>query len=392
MLPDVECLILGGGCAGLSLAMRLAEQGAKAPETLILERRQEYDNDRTWCFWGDHSAPLQQLRQHHWNHLRLSKEGAVIAVDCTRTPYQMLAAGRFYGAAIAAIERSRQIELLTGVAIEANPLWQNGRWQVPTARGVVSAKMLIDTRAPALPAPGGALLWQSFLGHEIECAQAVFDPLVAHLMDFTAPSTQHVAFTYVLPLSPTRALIEYTLFAEQPYSAAEIAAALAGVIAQRVNGARFSVLRSEQGVLPMGLPAAKSLPLPPSSIHAGLFGGGCRPATGFAFQRIQRWAAECAMALSQGRMPLPHRPDPWLLRQMDRIFLQVMRRSPQLAPDMFMAMFQDIKTERVIRFLSDQGRVADYLAMVCALPPAPFLRQLLPGGSGWRRPATAGRA
>jgi len=50
MQPDLDLLILGGGCAGLSLGDRLAEQPSRPGGTMIIEARQAYVNDRTWCF------------------------------------------------------------------------------------------------------------------------------------------------------------------------------------------------------------------------------------------------------------------------------------------------------------------------------------------------------
>jgi lycopene beta-cyclase len=48
MTPDTDVLILGGGCAGLSLAVALAER-APAMRVDTLEARMDYTRDRTWC-------------------------------------------------------------------------------------------------------------------------------------------------------------------------------------------------------------------------------------------------------------------------------------------------------------------------------------------------------
>ena len=55
---QVDLIILGGGCAGLSLALNLAKQGSVCPNTLILEKREAYSNDRTWGFWQQQPALL----------------------------------------------------------------------------------------------------------------------------------------------------------------------------------------------------------------------------------------------------------------------------------------------------------------------------------------------
>ena len=42
MESDYDIIIVGGGCAGLSLAMRLAKLGDDCPRVALLERRDSY--------------------------------------------------------------------------------------------------------------------------------------------------------------------------------------------------------------------------------------------------------------------------------------------------------------------------------------------------------------
>ena len=53
---------------------------------------------------------------------------------------------------------------------------------------------------------------QHFLGQEIEVERPVFDDSTAILMDFRVDQTHGMHFIYLLPFSPTRALVESTLF------------------------------------------------------------------------------------------------------------------------------------------------------------------------------------
>ena len=45
---EQELIILGGGCAGLSLAARLVQQRPNIALTVV-EPRAHYEEDRTWC-------------------------------------------------------------------------------------------------------------------------------------------------------------------------------------------------------------------------------------------------------------------------------------------------------------------------------------------------------
>ncbi len=371
-----DLIILGGGCAGLSLSMALAARGLACPRTLVIEPRTEYTNDRTWCFWNDQAAPLPYPIQHRWHRMRVSEGGRSVSLDCGPLPYHLLAAQDFYAAAQASIDGQPKIALQMGTSVVGEPSRSGDLWTVRTTTGRVTARAVVDTRPAQLPRLDGAALWQSFYGQEIECSEPVFDPLAMDLMDFLAPDARHVPFVYVLPVTPTRALVEVTVFGATPLAPRELSTRLAAAVAARVGGAPFKVLRSEHGILPMGLSdAPKSAH--PSFARVGVMAGAARPSTGYAFQRIQRWAEECAVALVNFGHPVEHRPDPWPLRVMDRIFLDVLRADPQRGGALFLSLFSRADPLRVIRFLSGNAGLIDSLAVVAAMPVPPFVRAAL---------------
>ena len=82
---DTDVLILGGGCAGLSLATALA-QWAPQLRVHILESRRSYTRDRTWCFWHAGSHPFSAGVTHRWPGWRVRHAGARLARRATGTP------------------------------------------------------------------------------------------------------------------------------------------------------------------------------------------------------------------------------------------------------------------------------------------------------------------
>jgi lycopene beta-cyclase len=377
MRAECELLILGGGCAGLSLAMELAKLGQQAPRTIVLEQRTHFENDRTWCFWGDDTTPFSQLATCSWKSVSVGFAGNAIRLDCRETPYRMLASNQFYSAALNALTDAPKLSLNMGSQVLTEPEFIEGLWQVETHQGRLTACNVVDTRPQSKPSLGGALLWQSFYGHEIDCESSVFDSGCVNLMEFLPASTQGVSFSYVLPLSSNRALVESTVFSEVPLTASMLASDLAAAIERQVNGAAFTVIRSEQGILPMGLvaPPAHAEKKKPNFVFAGQGAGAARPATGYAFQRIQRWAQSCSSLIAQGKPPIGHPKDSALQAKMDTIFLNVIRQQPELAPSLFVDLFSRVKTQRVINFLNDCPSLLDYTAVVMALPARPFLSQ-----------------
>lgn len=384
MRPDVDVLILGGGCAGLSLGSRLADRAgqgcrlAQRPsdnrQVLILEERPDYSNDRTWCFWRFAPHRFEHLVSHAWSKMTIGAKGRTLPIDCTETPYQMIEALPFYHAAQDAIARSSAVELALGTNVLGEPQKIATGWLVQTSRGTVSASVIVDTRPPRPRQPSDATLWQSFYGQEIIFDQPVFDPPVAGLMDFAAARTDDVLFHYILPFTPQRALVETTVFGPTPAVTGLLSAQQAAVD-RLARGAPFRVVRAESGVLPMGM-TAQFPSHGPGHSRAGLMSGAARPSTGYAFQRIQKWADDAAAAIENGGSPSGHQNDPALCKAMDRLFLSVVRGHPDRAPDLFMRMFGGTDPARIIRFLSDRGSLVDCMAIGATLPLSLFLGEM----------------
>lgn len=90
----------------------------------------------------------------------------------------------------------------------------------------------------------------------------------------------------------------------------------------------------------------------------------------------------------EGAPPIAHPADPLIPALLDRLFLRVLRQHPQQAPTLFAQLFATAPTPSVIRFLSDQAGVGDFVNVVSALPPGIFLKELFALCSGraaeWR--------
>ena len=378
MSREIDLMILGGGCAGLSLAMRLAKLGARCPQTLIVESRERYVNDRTWCFWGTPSAQLTSLVRHRWSRVRVSAEGRQREVDCTSSPYEMIPASVFYEAALREVAANPRIQLVTGTAVSDQPVRTGNRWAISTPFGTHSPRWVVDTRPVRSPRRGDAVLWQSFYGREILCETDRFDAGCATLMDFLPTKDGRIVFVYMLPVTARQALIEVTAFAPDPLGPELLGELLDGVLTKSLAISNSETVRVESGSLPMGLSKIAEQ-THRNWCRAGLAGGGARPASGFAFQRIQRWADQCAEQLARGHGPCSQPADPWRLRAMDDLFLRVLRAHPEAGPGLFMKLFAMPDSGPMIRFLNDCPRWSDCWRIILALPPGLFLRELLKG-------------
>ena len=411
MHTKYDLVIIGAGCAGLSLGYQLAKLKGNVPKTLLIEPRLTYENDRTWCFWAEVDNPFANLPMHQWKEVLVVNDGLEIKLDCSNRPYQVLSAIDFYEHTINEIRSNSRTQLSLGISVLKDPEYKNGSWLLVTNKGVVATDLVVDTR-PRLTKIRGAnekqnnenqsnekqsnesesqkaistdeitTLWQSFSGYEVECEGQVFDPLRASLMDFSKPNSEYVGFTYVLPFTKNTALIEFTTFGATAFSPYALCAHLEQAIQKYTRGHTYNLRRAESGLIPMGL---KSLALGHPKInpggnqtyvYAGVTAGAARAATGYAFQRIQNWASECALSIVRNGHPTLASKDSFIVKQMDSLFLKVLKNNPKLGPTLFASLFSSVDTNRLIRFLTDGGNFLDYTAVVRALPKGLFLKEL----------------
>jgi lycopene beta-cyclase len=377
MIHQSDLIILGGGCAGLSLGMNLANYREACPRTIILEGRHHYANDRTWCFWGGFGSDSEKLASHRWESFSITTIKDRVARNCEENPYLMVASEDFYRQAQEVIAQSPRIKLKIDNTVSGEVLKKEGRWHVETPTGVYAAPMIVDTRPQVSRADDSKpLLWQSFLGEEMITEQDLFDPGCVELMDFSESSAGRILFLYVLPFSKRKALVEATVFGPEPLKKEDLEDSFGLLVKKRLHGFPYSPGRREHGILPMGVPLKKQQK-DPGYIRAGLMAGAARPSSGYAFQRIWRWSKECAIALTRGCPPLSHPEDPPIIRSMDTLFLHVLCSRPELAPDLFFSLFSKVEPARVARFMSEHASFSDCIAIMASLPPAPFLSELV---------------
>lgn len=371
---DVDVLVIGGGAAGLSVGRQVA-LSQSGRRMLILDSRADYCDDRTWSFWSDAAHDLRHLVRQEWRQWRFDDGASLRDHSVPGLTYQTIRGLDFYHEARRVIEQTLSIELRLGVKVtglRAAPSDAFGaRVAVETNAGPLIARHVIDTRPPS----GPAMLYQCFAGSEVEHGGRLpFPPDVAGLMTRMRVDEHGFAFTYVLPFTGTSALLEFTRFSRRALSPLQLSQER-DVELRELGLGTCRVVREEHGVLPMGS-TGNPVAMPAGVVMAGNSGGAIRPSTGYAFMRIQRWAARCAARLARGFAPVPHPRDAAMQRQLDRIFLQVLRETPERTPEYFMALASRVAPDRLLRFLTDRATLLDVAAMVSSLPVGPFLQQL----------------
>ncbi|GHD36282.1 lycopene cyclase family protein [Halioglobus pacificus] len=368
-----DVVIIGGGCAGLSLARELCRIPT-SPKTLVLESRGNYVNDKTWCFWASNNHHLYHLVSKEWAKWEISTvSGDAITHSASGRSYQMIRSIDFYNDALDIIDREPNVNVRTqapvfGIRRDADGL------EISLPDGAVYARRVVDTRPPTQKKLQSATLLQCFMGHEVETERPVFDPHKAGLMTDMRDDGLGFRFVYVLPLSSQRALVETTRFCTTLCPKAQLAKDLEEDTRNLLGGQDGRVIYAECGALPMGMPATEGADK--EVYRAGISGGALRAATGYGFQNIQQWAERFAYSLS-GYGSETHASASKFQSFMDEIFLRTLKRHPDRSAEFFHSIAATLEGGEFSDFMSGYSRLGVWRRIVQSLPPRPFLNTLL---------------
>jgi lycopene beta-cyclase len=371
-MNDTEVAILGGGCAGLSLALALARVSPNL-RVHVLEERMHYVRDRTWCLWNAEPHPFTTCVTHSWQRWRIRSDGESVLRQSAKYAYQHIPSDRFYEFAQRNIAASPKQQITLGTRVHAIAAEGQG-FRVETDRGSLRAAWVFDSRPQTdepRPVTGG--LVQRFSGWHVIAEKACFDSTTVELMDFQ-PS--HVAgrtiFFYTLPFSANEALIEATYLDHPDLAPAPAEHALEGWLENITAGTPYRVVFREHGALRMEMTRTVEREFRRPRYHRiGTAGGRVKASSGYAFLRIQRQSRAIAHALAQGRTP-PRQLEPLRYELLDRVFLNALSRNSAAAPTYFLELFRNVPSDTLVRFLSECGSARETIAVALALPKLPF--------------------
>ena len=95
-MKEFDYIIIGGGCAGLSLAYELDLHQKLSKKTLaIVEPRKEYLRDKTWSFWKVSPHNFEDCVKKNWKEFSIKNSSNSRIIKCDNFPYQSINSGLF---------------------------------------------------------------------------------------------------------------------------------------------------------------------------------------------------------------------------------------------------------------------------------------------------------
>ncbi|WP_318216218.1 lycopene cyclase family protein [Streptomyces sp. SCL15-6] len=372
-----DVVVVGGGAAGLSLALRLT--GSSSPTVTLVEPSGGplRPGERTWCYWDHGTDDFDEAVSASWARLRVhGTDGRPIPVRPSRLTYRMLRSTDFERLVHSRIARCPGARVLRATADTVRNTADGAevRCTGPDGRTLtLRARHVFDSRPRRTLPPARTRLLQHFRGWFVRTATDRFDPEVADLMDFRVPQPRHgLSFGYVLPLAPDRALVEYTEFSRTPLTTEAYEAALADYCRDILRLGAFTVESAEQGLIPM-TDARFARRAGPAVFRIGTAGGATRPATGYTFAAVQRQSRAIAAALHSGRADAP---PPYGRRAlaMDAVMLRALDTGRIDGPGFFTDLFRRVPPERLLRFLDGDTSPWEEWSVGLSTPVGPMLR------------------
>ena len=353
-MKEFDYIIIGGGCAGLSLAYELEIYDKLKNKTLaIIEPRDEYKRDKTWSFWKVSSHNFEECIKKSWDNFTINIPNHTKHIDCKNTPYQTIDSGLFYQKIINVLKQNNKVNFFKNI----NEINTKNSFIFNSVSDITNCKNN---------------LWQHFSGVEIETSKDFFDEEIFNLMDFDCEQKNNVHFFYTLPFKKNKALVETTWLSKMnDNSLKDYDFQIKDYIENHLNIKNYKINYKEEGAIPLFYPSNTN---EKNKINIGTAGGMTRLSTGYTFLNIQEHSKYIRMNIEniQNAKQFEIKKK---YKFLDEIFLKVLKKHPEKMPGIFFRMFGS-SSNTVIKFLSNKSNLLEDLSVIFKMPKSVFINAL----------------
>lgn len=376
-----EIIVVGTGLSGIMLVWEiLKNEQIKHTEILLIDKHQQEEAPRTWCFWDREQSSFDKIITKSWRQAEMFAGSSRIQIDMYPYQYKMMRSEHFFDYTLPLIQAQPTIQFRQAAVQD---LVDDGKKvTVITDNGTYTANMVFDSRFPkeTLENYNGTVLYQQFTGRFVNTEAPVFDEHHLRLMDFRMLQDQKVAFCYLLPLSPKEALIEYTIFTDTLQSVEALEKGIEAYIARHYPDSPMHISSKEYGVIPMAnFPAEKRSE---RIIPIGTAGGCTKASSGYTFSFVQQHTLHIIASLVANKIPEAYTSFiPRRFSFYDKVLLRVLKKHPEKGNEILFRLFKRNKTEAVISFLHNRSTIREELSIFTKLPVLLFLKAAI---TEWR--------
>ena len=353
-MKEFDYVIIGGGCAGLSLAYELEINNKLKDKTLaIIESRKEYKRDKTWSFWKVFDHNFEDCIIKSWNNFTINTSENSHELSSKKFSYQSIDSGKFYK------------KINSKLASNSNIYFFKNLKEINSKSSIIFNSVFEGE-------PDKSKLWQHFQGVEIETSKNIFDDEILNLMDFNCDQKKNVHFFYTLPFSKNKALIETTWLSNlKDQNLMDYDLQLENYIKNNLKIKNYKIKFIEKGAIPLFYPSIKQNN---KIINIGSAGGMTRLSTGYTFLNIQEHSKYILKNIDKIDKVVKYNLGQ-KYKFLDKIFLKVLKSNPEKMPNIFYKMFK-CSPDTVIKFLSNKSNILEDINIICKMPKLIFIKAL----------------
>ena len=353
-MNEFDYVIIGGGCAGLSLAYELDVNNKLNNKTLaIIEPRTEYKRDKTWSFWKVINHNFEDCVMKSWNNFSINSPSGSHELKTENFPYQSINSDLFYKKIITTLSKNKNIKFFKNI----NEININNSFIFNSVQ-----EQRMDK----------SKLWQHFQGIEIEVEKDIFDDEIINLMDFDCDQKDNVHFFYTLPFTKKKALIETTWLSKFDNELLkDYDTQIEKYIKETLGIQKYKINFKEKGAIPLFYSnSTKKI----NKINIGSAGCMTRLSTGYTFLNIQehsKYIRENIDNIANAKIYNTGKKYKFL----DVIYLRVLKEYPERIPDIVLSMFKN-KANTIIKFLSNKSNILEDLFIILKMPKWVFIKAI----------------
>ncbi|SFG11920.1 MULTISPECIES: lycopene cyclase family protein [Salegentibacter] len=368
--PVYFYVIIGGGLAGLQLARQLSRDVFfKGKKIAII------DSDfsipvKTWCYWEKGSGKWDHLLTKSWNNGKFISSEENIELQLSPYSYKMIKAADYHQKLQEEIEESGDIEFITDEIQKIDPVTMKAKGR-KTSYG---ATHFFDSRVDPsyLESKKHTTIFQHFKGWEVETEKPTFSPDSFTMMDYRIKYPGATAFTYILPFTERKALVEYTFFSPFLTEDKVYDEMLQKYFEKVLKTKDFTIKSTETGIIPMtDFPFNKANTKQITKIGTG--GGWVKPSTGYSFKNTEKRINRIIKNIKSGKIPGENLINE-KFRKYDAIFLDVLAQNNQKGEEIFTKFYTKNSPQDIFKYLDEETSVSEDLKIMFSLYSFDFVK------------------
>jgi lycopene beta-cyclase len=376
-IKHFDYIFTGTGLASLMTVYKMILSGKFADKSiLLLDQDVKKTNDRTWCFWEKGESTWDSVIFKKWDFALFATEN--FKRDLALKPYQysQIRGIDFYDFVFKVISKQPNITFFNEKVTDINEL--ETHVFVGTEQNRFTCNHLLNsiyTKAFAERQNKYPVLQQHFVGWFVKAENEIFDPEKVTFMDFSVEQKGNTRFMYVLPISKTEALVEYTLFSENLLSKEEYENEIQ-IYLKNLGADQYEVFEKEQGSIPM-----TCYPFWEKNtkrvLNIGTAGGWTKASTGYTFKNSDKKSTELVEFLQSDSSPKMNsfykKNRFWFY---DLLLLDILHRHNELGSSIFFSLFKKGNPALIFKFLDEETSLLEDFQVILKCPKLPFIKSL----------------